>query len=822
MQLFFRFVIAMIAGVVLAQPGVAGGWSLDHYKISRNSPGETHTDKLTYITVYDGTRRGYQLAEEVRSAQAGSYGIIKYPQHSVQEGRYPATTGSALGYVGSGSRDHTSPPNQLSPGVAQAVMTVTPVFKWISNGDNDLPSEEFWIWEKSDVHLSYSHGMNPETHLGQTPYTAENPYRGQKFLVGGINLGLDGKSPLWSRSYPLSSGGVTSYNYLEDNATQAHPKLMRSMGRSEINGQTRTLRASVKSQGWDAADLGSAAYGSGSSAAAYVSLSYQAEVVQFSLDVSAPIIQWLNTHPRDKELDAYASRVYQSTEVPIHFDWRGSATYTANLTQELLGKIGTPEYLWNSSGKWSGLPDTLSDETQQQTIGRDYKFGTDKAFGDPQSTNLKLIVRGDNAETGVLTAKAKINWYEAPTTSYQMRIEIVAINLETGEEVDLTGNTANDGSIEGELEAAFAAKARAVASIQDVTRIVRITSGGLITITLPDTLQGRTYRADNDSALLGEVSANLWNNLNEKQTVDSLIGTARARFNVSNEGNVALRVTRTTLITRRFGKMPPGFVRNATVTGVLSTEVRYLGGACFVKGTLVSTENGLRAIETLKKGELVWSRDESSGETQLKPIKQTFEKYATTLALTFSNGETIETTREHPFYVVGRGFVKAGELGIGSSIVTRAGPSVQVVSVEAGDAQTVYNFEVADFHTYFVGQGEVWVHNSCYKWLDPSTLTNEQDQAIIDVLTRIKNNGGQPHWFRPGMHWGDPYGNNYQGLPIPGTNPKIYELDPQAFPYGTNPRGQGRIIVNDEGEMFFTDEHYQSFHEIDYDMFNVQ
>ena len=117
----------------------------------------------------------------------------------------------------------------------------------------------------------------------------------------------------------------------------------------------------------------------------------------------------------------------------------------------------------------------------------------------------------------------------------------------------------------------------------------------------------------------------------------------------------------------------------------------------------------LRAIETLKAVDLVWQ----TGATELKPIAQTFEKYAATLALTFDNGETIETTREHPFYVQNRGFVKAGELGIGSSIVTRAGPTVQLVATTAGAAQTVYNFEVADYHTYFVGQGEVWVHNTC-------------------------------------------------------------------------------------------------------------
>ncbi len=133
---------------------------------------------------------------------------------------------------------------------------------------------------------------------------------------------------------------------------------------------------------------------------------------------------------------------------------------------------------------------------------------------------------------------------------------------------------------------------------------------------------------------------------------------------------------------------------------------------------------------------MVWSRDAATGTTQLKPLTQTFERYATTLALTFSNGETVETTREHPFYVESEGFVNAGELGIGTSIVTRAGPSVRLVSVSSGAAQTVYNFEVADYHTYFVGQGEVWVHNALCGQIDWSIVkqsTGETRAAHVQL-----------------------------------------------------------------------------------------
>jgi len=52
------------------------------------------------------------------------------------------------------------------------------------------------------------------------------------------------------------------------------------------------------------------------------------------------------------------------------------------------------------------------------------------------------------------------------------------------------------------------------------------------------------------------------------------------------------------------------------------------------------------------------------------------------LVLSFSNGEKIECTKEHPFYVEHKGFTPAGELGIGTSIVTRAGPVVKLTHVE--------------------------------------------------------------------------------------------------------------------------------------------
>ena len=62
------------------------------------------------------------------------------------------------------------------------------------------------------------------------------------------------------------------------------------------------------------------------------------------------------------------------------------------------------------------------------------------------------------------------------------------------------------------------------------------------------------------------------------------------------------------------------------------------------------------------------------------------------------------------------GFVPAGALAIGNSIVTRAGPALVVKAVKwnhRAQGYDVYNFVVEDDHTYFVGKahGGAWVHN---------------------------------------------------------------------------------------------------------------
>ena len=102
-------------------------------------------------------------------------------------------------------------------------------------------------------------------------------------------------------------------------------------------------------------------------------------------------------------------------------------------------------------------------------------------------------------------------------------------------------------------------------------------------------------------------------------------------------------------------------------------------------------------------------------ETSPKTVLETYIREVTTLVHLTVNGEEIVTTVDHPFYVKNQGFIKAGELIVGDELLDVNG---NVLLVENFDVEltdeptTVYNFQVEDFHTYYVGDNGVWVHNS--------------------------------------------------------------------------------------------------------------
>ena len=175
--------------------------------------------------------------------------------------------------------------------------------------------------------------------------------------------------------------------------------------------------------------------------------------------------------------------------------------------------------------------------------------------------------------------------------------------------------------------------------------------------------------------------------------------------------------------------------------GTTGAAARGATGICFAAGTLVHTERGLVPIEEIRRGDRVWSQDDETGEEGYRRVAQTFvTPDQPTLELELvGNGHTmevLEVTGEHPFWVSGRGWVAAQELQPGDEVYTSRGGWLRVSGGTWMDrTTTVYNFEVEDFHTYFVGEVGVWVHNNCGARLDPTKVRFSQSS----IKARMRN-----------------------------------------------------------------------------------
>jgi RHS repeat-associated protein len=164
------------------------------------------------------------------------------------------------------------------------------------------------------------------------------------------------------------------------------------------------------------------------------------------------------------------------------------------------------------------------------------------------------------------------------------------------------------------------------------------------------------------------------------------------------------------------GKLGPRIGKAADDVAELIAKARKLvkEPKCFVAGTLVATAIGVVPIESIRAGDLVWARDEVTGEIRLCEVAETYCRESAPIVEVIAGGELIATTPEHPFWVQDHGWKAAGDLQVGDRLVTLSGESVVVEDIRRRPVpEPVYNLQVSGLHTYFVGLAGVWVHNSC-------------------------------------------------------------------------------------------------------------
>ena len=170
---------------------------------------------------------------------------------------------------------------------------------------------------------------------------------------------------------------------------------------------------------------------------------------------------------------------------------------------------------------------------------------------------------------------------------------------------------------------------------------------------------------------------------------------------------------------------------------------------CFVAGTLVTTEQGQKPIEEIKVGDKVLSENPETGEIAYKTVEETYINETDELIHVHINGETISATPNHPFYVDKLGWTLAKNLRAGDVLVLSNGEFVVVEWIQHEILENpikVYNFEVEDFHTYFVGESSVLVHNMCQTSTDtPKPGDADYVGPIPSGSWRLTPNGDGAH-----------------------------------------------------------------------------
>mgnify|MGYP000316215595 FL=1 len=151
----------------------------------------------------------------------------------------------------------------------------------------------------------------------------------------------------------------------------------------------------------------------------------------------------------------------------------------------------------------------------------------------------------------------------------------------------------------------------------------------------------------------------------------------------------------------------------------------------------------------------------------------------------------------------GKGFVNAGELWVGTQLLDVNNNILVVENTRlelVKNPVKVYNFQVEDYHTYHVGENEVWVHNADY---EIELSISEYPESAKHIEDAIKK--GQPDELT--LDRKSAYANRKESLKgtktVPGMDRDEYPFamtkeggagaDIRHIPYSDN-RGSGSYL----------------------------
>ncbi len=161
-----------------------------------------------------------------------------------------------------------------------------------------------------------------------------------------------------------------------------------------------------------------------------------------------------------------------------------------------------------------------------------------------------------------------------------------------------------------------------------------------------------------------------------------------------------------------FEEVPLGYTPTAPLGLLTGQTIGFVvHPSCFAGGTPIRTIEGDRAIESIRPGDLVLVQDTRGGALSYQPVVAVFHNPPNQTYRVDLGGEAVTATGIHRFWKAGKGWAMARDLRAGDVVRTLGGVAT-VTSVEPGRVQPVFNFEVAEGRSYFVGKLGALVHDN--------------------------------------------------------------------------------------------------------------
>ena len=197
-----------------------------------------------------------------------------------------------------------------------------------------------------------------------------------------------------------------------------------------------------------------------------------------------------------------------------------------------------------------------------------------------------------------------------------------------------------------------------------------------------------------------------------------------------NEQGYASVESSTTVTPTFVENVPIDFTPTAAPIQV-SQVVGYARHSCFAAGTLVRTIDGTRRIEQVQRGDLVLVQDTLAGSLSYQPVLTAFHNPPSPTYRVQLGEDEVVATGIHRFWQAGKGWTMARDLKVGDSLRVLGGVAT-VATVTPDQVQPVFNLEVADGRSFFVGRLGALVHDNSLVEATPAPF--DADRVVASAV----------------------------------------------------------------------------------------